>query len=60
MRATGMPSWMIAITDATAASIESNQQVAAATASGRPCSRSVTSVMIPSVPSAPTNRRVRS
>ena len=35
-------------------------QTAADTASGRPNSRSVTSVMTPSVPSEPTNSRVRS
>jgi hypothetical protein len=36
------------------------EQVALEIASGMPCSRTVTSVMTPSVPSEPTNRRVRS
>jgi hypothetical protein len=37
-----------------------NEQIAAATASGSGYRRSVISVMTPSVPSLPTNRRVRS
>ena len=60
IRATGMPSWIVAMTVSTAPSIESNAQTAADTASGIGCSRTVTSVITPSVPSAPTNRRVRS
>ena len=60
MRATGMPSWIVVITVRTAFSMLSNWQVAAASASGRPCSRTVNSVMTPSVPSDPTNSFVRS
>ena len=60
MRATGMPSWIVAITVSTAPRIESNEQTAAAIASGSGCSRTVTSVMTPSVPSEPTKSRVRS
>ena len=60
MRATGMPNWIVWITARTAASIESNAQTAADTASGCPKRRTVTSVMTPSVPSDPTKRRVRS
>ena len=44
----------------TAPSIVSNGHTAAEIASGRPYSRSVTSVMTPSVPSEPTNSRVKS
>jgi hypothetical protein len=51
---------MVAITVATAPSIDEKAQTAADTASGTGCRRTVTSVMTPSVPSAPTNRRVRS
>ena len=60
MRATGMPDWMVGITVSTASSRVSKLQTAAEIASGTPCSRSVTSVMTPSVPSEPTNSRVRS
>jgi hypothetical protein len=48
------------MTVSTAPLIESNEQTAAETASGMGCSRSVTSVMTPSVPSDPTNNRVKS
>jgi hypothetical protein len=51
---------MVAITVSQAASTDGNEQVAADTASGTPCSFSVSSVMIPSVPSEPTISRVRS
>ena len=44
----------------TAAAIDANEQVAAATASGSGWSFSVISVITPSVPSLPTNSRVRS
>jgi hypothetical protein len=44
----------------TAPSIVANGHTAADTASGKPCSRSVTSVITPSVPSEPTKSRVRS
>ena len=60
MRATGMPNWIVWITARTAFSIDSKAQTAADTASGRPNSRTVISVMTPSVPSDPTNSRVRS
>ena len=60
MRATGMPLWMVTIVASQAASIVGNGQMPAEIASGMPCSRSVSSVMMPSVPSEPTKRRVRS
>ena len=60
MRATGMPDWMVAITVSTAPARSRNGQTAADTASGMPCSRSCSSVMMPSVPSEPTKSRVRS
>ena len=60
MRATGMPDWMVTMAASQAASTEGNGQTPAEIASGMPCSFSVSSVMTPSVPSAPTNRRVRS
>ncbi len=56
----GMPLWMVMIAASQASLIEPKEQVAAETASGMPCSRSVISVMMPSVPSEPTNSRVRS
>jgi hypothetical protein len=59
-RAMGTPSWMIWITVSTASPMLGNEQIAAATASGSGYRRSVASVMTPSVPSLPTNRRVRS
>ena len=51
---------MVAMTVSHAPLIDSNEPTAADTASGNGCSRTVTSVMMPSVPSEPTNRRVRS
>ena len=60
MRATGMPDWMVAIVALQAASTDGNGQTPLAIASGMPCSLSVISVMTPSVPSEPTNSRVRS
>ncbi len=44
----------------TAESMLGKLQTAAATASGNGCSRTVISLMMPSVPSEPTNSRVRS
>jgi hypothetical protein len=60
MRATGMPDWMVRIVASQQASTVGNGQTPAAIASGMPDSRSVSSVMTPSVPSEPTIRRVRS
>ena len=60
MRATGMPLWIVRITVSTAAAIVGNAQTAAEIASGHAVQRTVTSVMTPSVPSEPTNRRVKS
>ena len=60
MRATGMPDWMVAMVALQAASTLGNGQTPAEIASGIPDSRSVISVMMPSVPSLPTRRRVRS
>ncbi len=60
MRATGMPDWMVRIAALQAASTDGNGQMPDAIASGMPESRSVNSVMMPSVPSAPTISRVRS
>ena len=51
---------MVAITVLTAKSMFGKPQTAAATASGSGCSRTVISLMMPSVPSEPTNSRVRS
>ena len=48
------------MTARTASPIDGNVQTAAETASGCGYSRTVISVMTPSVPSEPTNRRVRS
>ncbi|MNV70568.1 hypothetical protein D3C71_1635420 [compost metagenome] len=59
-RATGTPIWMISMTLCTASSSVSKLQTAADTASGCGYSRTVTSVMMPSVPSLPTKMRVRS
>ena len=59
-RAIGTPSWMVWITVRTAASMLGNEQTAALTASGSGYRRTVISVMMPSVPSLPTMRRVRS
>ena len=60
MRATGMPDWIVAMVASQAALTDGNGQTPAEIASGMPCSRNVISVMTPSVPSEPTNRRVRS
>ena len=48
------------ITASQAALTDGNGQTPAEIASGMPCSFSVISVMTPSVPSEPTNSRVRS
>ena len=53
IRAMGMPHCMAAITVCTAPDRVSNWQVAAEIVSGTPNRRSCTSVMTPSVPSAP-------
>ena len=60
MRATGMPDWIVMITASQAALIDGKGQMPPAIASGMPKSFSVSSVMTPSVPSAPTKSRVRS
>ncbi len=60
MRATGMPVWIARIVAWQAPRTLSNEHAAAAMVSGMPRSLMVSSVMIPSVPSAPTNRWVRS
>ena len=60
MRATGIAWARTSMTVSTAASSVSNAHVAAVIASGVGCSRSVISVISPSVPSEPTNSRVRS
>ena len=60
IRATGMPDCSTPTATSSAAPTEGNWQVAAETASGSPCKRSCTSVMMPSVPSLPRKRRVRS
>ncbi len=60
MRATGTPNWIVAIAASHAASSEGNGHTPAEIASGMPESFSVSSVMTPSVPSAPTISRVRS
>ena len=60
MRATGTPAWIDSIAVSTAPAKVGKGQTAAEIASGIGCSRSVTSVIMPSVPSAPTNSRVRS
>ena len=60
IRATGTPLWIVWITVSTAAAIVGKAQTAAEIASGMPYSRTVTSVMMPSVPSEPTKSRVRS
>ena len=58
-RAMGMPDCSVCITVSTAPPISLNEQVAADMASGMAYRRSVTSVMMPRVPSDPTNKRVR-
>ena len=60
MRATGRPDWIVSIVASQAARTLAKGQWPPAIASGTPASRSVISTMIPSVPSEPTNRRVRS
>ena len=60
MRATGIRDWMVRITVLTASATVGKAQTAAEIASGMPYSLSVISVMTPSVPSEPTNSRVRS
>ena len=60
MRATGMPVWIANIVAWQAPRTLSNEQAAAAMVSGMPRSLMVSSLMMPSVPSAPTNRCVRS
>ena len=60
MRATGMPDWIVRMVALHAASTEGNGHTPPAIASGMPCSRSVSEVMMPSVPSDPTMSRVRS
>ncbi len=59
-RAIGTPVWIVSITLRTASPIEGKVQIAADTASGSGCRRSVIEVITPSVPSEPTSRRVRS
>ncbi|MNV01454.1 hypothetical protein D3C71_916550 [compost metagenome] len=59
-RAIGTPIWMIWMVVRTAASMLGKEQMAALTASGSGYRRTVISVMMPSVPSLPTIRRVRS
>ena len=60
MRAIGMPLASTSITQSTAPSSVANAHVAAVIASGVGCSRSVASVISPSVPSEPIIRCVRS
>ncbi|MNL79126.1 hypothetical protein D3C87_2056660 [compost metagenome] len=59
-RAMGTPIWMISITLWTASSSVGKLHTAADTASGCGYRRTVTSVMMPSVPSLPMKMRVRS
>ena len=60
MRATGIAWASTSITQFTAPSSVSNAHAAAVIDSGVGCTRSVISVISPSVPSEPTNSRVRS
>ncbi len=60
MRATGMPDWMVAMTVMQAALTSGNAQWPPEMHSGMPASFRVISVTTPSVPSEPTNSRVRS
>ena len=60
IRATGTPHWMVWMTVSTAPASDSNEHTAADIASGMPYRRSRISVITPSVPSEPTNNRVRS
>ena len=59
-RAIGTPDWTMAIAVPTASWVVGNEHTAAEIASGIGRSRSVSSVMIPSVPSDPMKRWVRS
>ena len=56
----GIPSCIAIITTFTASSILSKSQTAAEIASGCPFNATVSSVIIPSVPSLPTNNLLRS
>ena len=58
--ATGTPDWIVVITVSTACSMLGNAHTADEIASGMPCRRRRISVITQSVPSEPTNRRVRS
>ena len=58
-RVTGMPAPMIAAAVRHAASMDGNAARATTMCSGIACSRTVSSVMTPSVPSEPTNSSVR-
>ena len=60
MRAIGTPDWMVAMVALHAASTDGNGHTPLEIASGMPESLSVSSVMIPSVPSEPTINRARS
>ena len=60
MRATGMPLASTSMTVSTAPPSSENAHTAADIASGVGCTRSVSSVISPSVPSEPMNRCVRS
>ena len=60
MRATGMPDWMVRMVARQQASTDGNGHTPPDIASGMPASLSVSSVMMPSVPSEPTISRVRS
>ena len=60
MRATGMPVWIAMMVAWQAPRTVSNEQAAAAIVSGMPRSLMVSSEMMPSVPSAPMKRCVRS
>jgi hypothetical protein len=60
MRASGAPSCTSSVTVVTACCRVGKGTMPLPTISGRPCRRSVASVMMPSVPSAPQNRRTKS
>jgi len=60
LRAIGIPACSVWITVLTAPPMSLNEHTAADIASGTAYSRTVISVMTPSVPSDPTKRRVRS
>ncbi|MNE52243.1 hypothetical protein D3C80_1469070 [compost metagenome] len=60
IRAIGTPDCMVAITVSTAPLSDEKVQTAEDIAAGIGCSLTVTSVMIPSVPSEPTKSLVRS